>query len=157
MGRKIVRDARAERLCVTRIGAVRDSQPETASPASRKDRLVEARALSAQLNEGTDRLNEAFKDVQSLLGAYRMGVTASVELPNGKTLAYGRVGHEWCIHIEGTKTPILKASREDRLAAAGVITALVDALSEAAVRKAADVKAVTAALDGLLKDITDTT
>jgi hypothetical protein len=86
-----------------------------------------------------------------------MGVTASVELPNGKTLAYGRVGHEWCIHIEDTKTPILKASREDRLAAAGAITALVDALSEAAVRKAADIKAVTAALDGLLKDITDTT
>jgi hypothetical protein len=155
MGRKVVRDARAERLSVTRIGAVKGAQPEATSPPSLKERLVEARALSAQLNEGMDRLNEGLREVQSLIGALRLGVSAAVELPNGKTLAYGRLGPEWCLHIKDTKTPILKASREDHLAATGAIGALVDALSENAARMTADVKAVTADLEGLCKDIVD--
>lgn len=143
-----MRDARAERLCVTRIGAVKGQQPDPGlpSPASLK-------ALSARVNAETNRLNESLKEAQSLIGACRMGVTASVGLPNGKTLAYGRVGREWCLHIEDTQTPILRASREDRIAAAGALGALVDALSEAAARATSDTKAVSAILDELAEDL----
>ena len=154
MGRKVVRDARPERLCVTRIGAVR--------PTSLKERLVEARAQSAQLNEGMDRLNEGLREVQSLIIALRLGVSAAVGLPNGKTLTYGRLDHDLCLYIADARTPdartpLLKASREDRLAAAGALVALVDALSETAARTTEDVKAVTATLEELHKDIVDAT
>lgn len=157
MGRKIVRDARAERLCVTRIGAVKGEQPEVASPSP-----VSLKALSAQLNEGVDRLNEGLREVQSLIIALRLGVSAAVGLPNGKTLTYGRLDHDWCLYIADarapdTRTPLLKASREDRLAAAGALVALVDALSETAARTTEDVKAVTATLGELHKDIVDAT
>jgi hypothetical protein len=107
-----------------------------------------------------DRLNEGLREVQSLIGALRLGVSAAVELPNGKTLAYGRLDHDWCLTIADartpdTRTPLLKASREDRLAAAGALVALVDALSETAARTTADVKGVTSGLEWLLKDIVD--
>lgn len=161
MGRKVVRDAREERLGVTRAGAVRGAQPETPPrlAASLDERLAGVPVLRAQLNEGSDRLNDALREVQSLIGSIRIGVTAFVELPNGKTLAYGRLGREWCVHVEDdesdVRTPILKASREDRLAAADAMEALVEALSESAARTSAEVKALTASLGELREAIVE--
>lgn len=170
MGRKVVRDARAEQLGVTRIGAVGAAPPaDSTTPASPpppttpteklplRERLRGARSLSETLNRETDRLNEAFLKVQTLIGECQLGVRATVEMPNGKTLVYGRLGKEWCIHIEDSATSILKASREDRLDAARVVGTLLDALATEASRMKEKVETVTVSLGELCEAIVEAT
>jgi hypothetical protein len=158
MGRKIVRDAREESLdLVQQANDVQSADAQAAaSPVYQEGSLgAQLRAARDRLNEETDRLNGALAEVQGLLDEIRVGVRATVEMPNGKTLAYGPLGGHWCLHVEDTKTPILHSSREDRLLAAGALDALVDSLLEEAKRKVAAVEAAKATVDGVHQTIVE--
>jgi hypothetical protein len=96
----------------------------------------------------TDRLNEAFADVEDALDQLRLGVSASVSLGDGVHLSYKKHDNRWSLLVlaDGSTTPICKASRQLRVLAASVIDELHAVLLETADSEA---QAVLASIDKL--------
>jgi hypothetical protein len=84
----------------------------------------------------TDRLNEAFADVEDALEQLRLGVTASVEIGDGNSLAYKKFeGRSWSLvvmHADGSHTPVCHASRQLRVRCASAVDDLHAVLLETA-------------------------
>jgi hypothetical protein len=120
-----------------------------------EQRLV-ASERAAALNREADRMSALLKETQDFFNSLKFGVVARVELPNGKTLAYGRVEHHgWCLHIEDSQTPIMKASRVDRIVAAAHLEAMLYALISAADREIASIVQATQTLDTFVQAIAE--
>jgi hypothetical protein len=79
----------------------------------------------------TDRLNFALAGAESRLADKAMGVSASVQLGDGKSLLFGKHDGVWGFYIDdasGGMTPLLKASRELRVCAAHALEPLYEAM-----------------------------
>lgn len=88
----------------------------------------------SDLNNETERLNDALDDAEAALIAARPGVTADVPLANGMRLFFGKEGNGWglyVIDVGGGVCPLLKAGRRSRIAAAEALNPLLVALGEA--------------------------
>lgn len=88
----------------------------------------------SSLDENTDRLNEALRDVEDALHTLHLGVSAEVVMVGGK-LRFGKEGAEWVLSavIQNGEhvTPLLKASRALRLASVEALPSLLVALRQA--------------------------
>ena len=91
--------------------------------------------MASPLDQSTDLLNEALRDVEDALDALHLGVSAQVTMAGGNNLCFSRVGAEWVLSVvldSGSHvTPLLKASRALRLASVEALPSLLVALRQA--------------------------
>lgn len=132
----------------------RTSVPPAAVDAAPADplraSLQRARRVAPELASATDAVNVALEQVEQALAALHLGVTAAVDLYDGRDpvdgwmrfLRYGKDGSAWRLLLESgpdggdaedwSQSPLLNASKEVRLQAVERLPALVDALVDVA-------------------------
>lgn len=121
-------------------------------PPVKVDRELLDRALlmRGELNRATDELNAKIADAEKAIVALKLGVSGSVILAvdgdRTDQLTFSRHHDAWRLTYDVTnatgteKTPLLSASRAQRLRAVPFFAALVNELADAAVREIAKVE-----------------
>jgi len=118
------------------------------SPSSTAERLAKA----------TDELNHTIVDAEAALMALGLGVRAEIHIPNypGRLLLFGKDGRAWRLfwgdEKGGTDTPLINASREQRLVAVALLPMLVDAMHAAAEAETKRVEDATAKIRQFLNE-----
>jgi hypothetical protein len=118
--------------------------PQDQVPSARRiaERLRVAKESAATLNEATDRLNAALVEAETALADLRLGVQGYARMSdpdaedNGYSvcLCFRKHDGKWSLVIDAVEetgedrntTPLVKASRADRLEAARLLPQLVD-------------------------------
>lgn len=122
--------------------------------------LDRARDVSARLATATDKLNVSLQQIETELAALNLGVTAAVEMEQfeaapgltiTKELRFGKADREWKLLYESgpdtgdpdnwSSTPLLNASRENRLLAVAHLPKLIKALVDVAEKEIKNVSA----------------
>ena len=107
---------------------------DTEKSGGRTDELLDQiTVLTEQLNAVTDKAFAKLKHVEERLGVIRPGISGSVDLDKviGARLCYGHFNAGWQLHVmrpDGTFAHLTGVSREERLAAAQVVDALLGQL-----------------------------
>ncbi len=129
----------------------------------RIDRIQRARDLAGKLATVTEALNEALARAETALRGLSLGVTAMVPLIGSgdsctHQLWWAKDGAEWMLRVTGPggySSPLRKASRQLRVAAAAALEPLVDRLCEAVVEQTAETEkalnAVEDSVEGLIR------
>jgi hypothetical protein len=123
--------------------------------------LERAKEKGETLNKETTRLNDRLREVEEFLVGAKLGVYAEVSLMDPSSafqecpgeLVFAKWNDRWGLHVRGANlekrypgTPVLSASRKERIASAYVLELLVDELIET-------VEEETARVNDAIKDV----
>lgn len=102
--------------------------------------------MTSKLDAATEELNRALVEAEEKLVAAYPGVTATIKLPSGETLTFGKRDGGWGLYIVDVgqqHIPILTASRRVRTDVAMSLFDMARALAAAEVNFIASVQAAT--------------
>jgi hypothetical protein len=105
--------------------------------------------------EDIDELNEALARAERAIEDLGLGVTAHVTLNRGLELHFKKRDGRWGLFVHPTArgdewTPLLKSSKEDRIAAASVLESLVGAMTKEAEKQVDGARAAIAYVEEFL-------
>jgi hypothetical protein len=86
------------------------------------------------LDQETERLNEALRDAEDAIVAHCPGVSAEVVMSSGMTLRFAKEGAVWGLFVidsGGGVCPLVKAGRRHRVAAVACLNDMMSALGAA--------------------------
>jgi predicted RNA-binding protein (virulence factor B family) len=113
--------------------------------ADRAATLLRGLEASRELHKVTDALTEELAWIEVAFKNLRLGVSAGVPLTEDLQLHFDKEGKTWRLTVKSAtgSQHLLNASREARVLAVGKLNTLLDALVEAAIQKAEEVRAAT--------------
>jgi hypothetical protein len=154
---------------MTKYDKKKREPPMTTKSGTPREQLARASGLAPQLGKAADELNGRLVELEDAFQMLKLGVVASVPLyPNDddpsetyQNITFGKDGKAWRLLYqygdeicdEHKSVPLVNATREVRIQAAGQLAALLDRLIEVAEEEIARVQDKSRALAELAAEI----